>query len=293
MVNISASQVSELRKKTDCGFMDCKRALMEAGGDLDKAVDILRKKGIAKAAKKAERIASDGLIAIKCTDDKKYAVMIEINCETDFVARDTNFREFVDKVGNCALSSRISEISVLEAAKLSDGKTISETKQELIAKLGENITLRRIAVVQTTGIIGHYLHGTKIGVLVALSNANVGLAKDLAMHIAASRPKYVLPEQVSADLLENEREIFKAQSAQSGKPAAVIEKMVAGRLKKYINEITLVGQPFVKYPEQTVGQLLAAEKATVDKFIRFELGEGIEKKVVDFAEEVKQVAGEK
>lgn len=293
MTTISAAQVSELRKKTDCGFMDCKRALEEAGGNLDKAVDILRKKGVAKAAKKAERVASDGVITIQCAEDGKYAVMLEINCETDFVARDTNFRGFVAKIANSALANRISDIAILEKTKLSDGKTVSEERQALIAKLGENITIRRIAVIQTIGTVGYYLHGTKIGVLVSLLGTDRELAKELAMHIAASRPQYVLPEQVPVSLLEKEQEIFKAQSAQSDKPAAVIEKMVAGRLKKYINEIALVGQPFVKNPAQTVGQLLSSRKASVDRFIRFELGEGIEKKAVDFAAEVKQAAGEK
>ncbi|OGT07059.1 MAG: translation elongation factor Ts [Gammaproteobacteria bacterium GWF2_41_13] len=284
-MSITAAQVAELRKMTDCGMMDCKRALEEAAGDLTIATDILRKKGIAKAAKKADRVAAEGMIKIKTAAQGKFAVMLEVNCETDFVARDANFQSFAEWVADLALTHRIDEVQKLANISCGD-KTVEQVRQDLIVKIGENVHVRRIALVQTTGQIGAYTHGNKIGVLVALSKEESGLAKDIAMHIAASKPLVVSPDQVDFQVITKEKEIYRAQALESGKPANIIDKMVEGRLSKFLNEVSLLGQPFVKDPTVTVGELLKKEQAIVDTFVRFELGEGIDKAKADFATEV-------
>jgi elongation factor Ts len=280
---ITAAQVKELREITGCGMMDCKNVLVEVDGDMEKAIDSLRKKGMAKADKKAGRIAAEGVVMIKANDHD--AVMLEINSETDFVARDENFKSFVEKISDAALKNKVDTIEKLNAVMV-DGKTIEELRKALIAKIGENVNIRRIARVETSGHVGAYLHGTKIGVLVVTNGGDEALAKDIAMHIAASKPQFVLPEQVSAELIAKEKEIFVAQAKDSGKPDNIIEKMVEGRIKKFLNEVSLIGQPFVKNPDQTISDLLKTSKANVDAFVRYELGEGIEKESVDFAKEV-------
>ncbi len=285
-MTITASQVSELRKKTDCGMMDCKKALVEAAGDLEKAIELLRKKGIAKAAKRSGNIAAEGMVVISSDAHHQSSVMLEINSETDFVARDENFRTFAENVSAIAREQKINTLEALEKASKA-GKTIEAMRQALSAKLGENIQVRRLADMETAGIIGSYVHGGgRIGVLVALNKKDLALAKDIAMHIAASKPVVILPDHVDEALVIKEKEICMAQALESGKPQNIIEKMVKGRLEKFVNEISLVGQPFVKDPNLTVGQLLKQHQATVEAFVRFELGEGIEKKETNFAEEV-------
>lgn len=283
---ITASQVAELRKKTDCGMMDCKKALVECDGDMEKAIEHLRKKGIAKAEKRADKIAAEGVIAVQMSDDQQAAAMLEINCETDFVARDDSFQQFVEAVSKLALDKGIADLDALGAEVLADGKTVDDARQALTAKIGENINIRRIAYITTTGRLGSYVHGGRIGVLVAMEGADEALAKDIAMHIAASNPIVVDPLQVDSALLERERKISEAQAIESGKPENIIEKMVEGRLKKFVNEISLVGQPFVKDPNTTVGAYLKQHNAEVESFLRFAVGEGIEKKKEDFAKEV-------
>jgi len=283
---ITASLVSELRKKTDCGIMECKKALTEADGDIDRAVEILRKNGLAKADKKAGRTAAEGAIVNQTSDDHKHAVMLEVNCETDFVARDQNFKQFVEKLAQLALSNQVTDIDALNELALEDGQTVEQVRQALIAKLGENIQMRRIASTESSGVIGSYVHMDKIGVLVALTIDDMDLARDVAMHVAASNPAVISPDQISAEVVEREKAIYREQAAASGKPDNIVEKMVEGRLKKYLNEQSLVGQPFVKNSDVTVGQLLKEKNAEVQAFIRYELGEGIEKETQNFAEEV-------
>lgn len=286
-MTITASLVKELRQLTGCGMMDCKKALIEANGDMNKACDILRTKGKAKADKKAGRIAAEGVIVLRTSSDGKEAVMLEINSETDFVARDENFLNFVNQVAEKALAEKSSDIGILAKAKLSEDKTVEQIRQELITKIGENINVRRVAFIKTDGVIGAYLHGTRIGVLVTLAGGDVALAKDIAMHIAASKPLIITPEQIDPDVLAREKEIYCAQALESGKPEHIIEKMVEGKIKKYLNEISLVGQPFVKNPDISIGQLLKEKNASVEAFVRFGLGEGIAKKTENFAQEVK------
>lgn len=281
---ITASQVAELRKATDCGMMDCKKALVESDGDMEKAIEFLRKKGIAKAAKRADKIAAEGKIICKQADN--IAVMLEINCETDFVARDENFTNFCEEVAQIALDNAIDSLDALSECNMKHGETVDTARQALTAKIGEHINIRRIALIETTGRLGCYVHGDRIGVIVAMESGDDDVAKDIAMHIAASHPIVVLPEQVDEALLERERDIAKAQAIESGKPENIAEKMVEGRLRKYVNEVSLVGQPYVKDPNVTVGEYLNQQKAEVESFIRFALGEGIEKRVEDFAAEV-------
>ncbi len=289
-MTITAAQVSELRKLTDCGMMDCKKTLQETDGDINKAVELLRKKGMAKAANKASRITAEGIIKIKVSDDNKQAVMVEINSETDFVARDENLQAFAAKVVDVALAHQVNDIEALSKVSI-DGKKVETLRQALIAKIGENINVRRITFIKTSGMIGSYLHGSRIGVLVAISGGDAECAKDIAMHIAASKPIVISSDQVSEDVLAKERDIFRAQALESGKPEAIVEKMINGRIKKFVNEVSLLGQNFVKDLNITVGQLVESKQAVVEAFTRFELGEGIDKKTVDFAEEVKaQVA---
>jgi elongation factor Ts len=285
-MTITAKEVSELRKSTGCGMMDCKKALLEAEGNMDTAAEILRKKGIAQAANKASRIAAEGVIKIEISQDGKQAIMVEVNCETDFVARDDNFNKFVNLVAEQALLNRLNEIEALMGLTIGD-KTIEQIRQELTAKIGENINVRRIAFIEISGIVGAYTHGNRIGVLAALSKGDSELAKDVAMHIAAAKPLVVSADRVPEKILAKEREIYGAQAAESGKPQNIVDKIVEGRIKKYLNEVTLLGQTFVKNPDITVGQLLKDQNAEVDVFIRFELGEGIEKRADNFVEEVK------
>lgn len=285
---ISAAQVKELRERTGAGMMDCKKALVEAGGDIEAAIEAMRKSGVAKAAKKAGRVAAEGGIVIKANAAGDQAVILEVNSETDFVAKDENFQQFARAVADTVLAEQPADVEALNVLKpANSGETIEEARQQLIVKIGENISIRRFVLHARAGDhLASYLHGSRIGVLVDLEGGNEELARDVAMHIAASRPTCVSEDQISPDLLEQEKEIFVAQARDSGKPDEIIEKMVSGRIAKYKKEITLEGQPFVKDPDQTVGKLLGQSKAKVRGFVRYEVGEGIEKKTDDFASEV-------
>lgn len=289
-MQISASLVKELRDRTGAGMMECKKALTETGGDLEAAVEHMRKTGLAKADKRAGRVAAEGAIVLLRSDDGARAVMVEINCETDFVAKGDDFQQFGLSVAQRALDAKVPDLDALLAAPLRDGDAVSvnTARQELVGKIGENIAVRRFERYELASgaRLGAYLHGTRIGVLVEMMGGGDELAKDVAMHVAASRPACIGESDVPADLLEREREIFRAQAAQSGKPAEIVDKMVQGRLKKFLGEVTLVGQPFVKDPDKSVGTLLKEGGATVTRFHRFEVGEGIEKKTENFAEEV-------
>ena len=286
-MKITAAMVKELRERTGAGMMECKKALVETEGDIEAAIELMRKSGQAKAAKKAGRIAAEGLIVIQ--QDDKHAAMIEVNSETDFVSKGDDFKEFCDMVAATVLRECPTNLEALMAISMNHGKTVEEARKDLIAKIGENTNVRRFTLMDTqAGNLGIYLHGTRIGVLVDMRDGSKELAKDIAMHIAASRPLCVSPDQVPAETIAKEREIYQVQAAESGKPPKIIEKMVEGRLKKFLGEVTLLGQPFVKDPDQTVEKLLKANGATVAHFERFEVGEGIEKKSENFADEVMQ-----
>lgn len=286
-MNISAAMVKELRERTGSGMMECKKALVEANGDMELAIENMRKSGLAKADKKSGRIAAEGVIGVKVSADNKIAVMADVNCETDFVAKGDDFSAFVNDVVDALLSTDVDSDEQLQAMVLANGQTVDETRRALIAKLGENITVRRFQkFVTTEGGQACYLHGSKIGVIVELANDDSVLGKDIAMHIAASKPEFVSEDQVSADVIAKEKEIFSAQALESGKPAEIVEKMIGGRISKFLAEITLVGQPFIKDDSMTVGKLLSSKGNSVLRFARFEVGEGIEKKEEDFAAEV-------
>ncbi|MDP2097974.1 MAG: translation elongation factor Ts [Methylobacter sp.] len=284
---ISAAMVKELRERTASGMMECKKALVEANGDMELAIENMRKAGLAKADKKSDRIAAEGIIGAKVSDDGKTVAIVDINCETDFVAKADDFVNFVNNVTAALLTSDVESDEQLLAMKLADGTVVDEVRRGLIAKLGENITVRRFHKYHTaTGGTACYLHGKKIGVIVELAKADDELGKDIAMHIAASKPSCISDDQVSAELIEKEKEIFTAKAAESGKPADIIEKMIGGQITKFLAEITLLGQPFIKDDKLTVGKLLAAKGNNVLRFARIEVGEGIEKKEENFAEEV-------
>ena len=285
-INISAGMVKELRERTGSGMMECKKALVEAEGDMELAIENMRKAGLAKADKKSGRIAAEGIIGVKVSDDSKAVAIVDINCETDFVAKADDFVGFVNSVAHALLNANIQTEEELLSMPLEDGVTVDEMRRGLISKLGENITIRRFEKFQSEGGTACYLHGSKIGVIVDLAVADTELGKDVAMHIAASKPICVSDEQVSQELIEKEKEIFAAQSAESGKPAEIIEKMVLGRVSKFLAEVTLLGQPFIKDDKMTVGKLVASKGNSVIRFSRFEVGEGIEKKEENFAEEV-------
>ncbi|QDP72615.1 elongation factor Ts [Legionella israelensis] len=285
-MTISAALVMQLRERTGAGMMECKKFLVAADGDIEKAISEMRKAGQAKADKKANRIAAEGVIVVARSADGKSAVMLEINSETDFVARDESFTNFTDKVAETALHADTTDVNELLKETLPGNMAIEDARQELVAKIGENIQIRRIARLSSEGVIGYYLHGNRIGVMVALKNGDESLAKDIAMHVAASRPMVVSRDQVSAESIENEREIFTAQARESGKPQEIIDKMIEGRINKFMDEVSLLGQPFVKDPNIKVGQLLKEKNAEVLSFVRFEVGEGIDKKEDNFVEEV-------
>lgn len=288
MSQITASMVKELRELTGEGMMECKKALETANGDVQLAIDNMRKSGQAKAAKRAGRVAAEGAIAIAAANDGKTACMIEVNCETDFVGRDTNFKSFADLVVKTGLSIQASDVEKLLSQSIvhENGNTCEVVRTALVTKIGENIQLRRVITITSTGCVNYYLHGDRIGVIVALDKNNAALAKDIAMHIAATNPVAIDATALPKTVLDRERDIISAQAQSSGKPANIIEKMVEGRLQKFAQEVCLVHQPFVKNPEQTVQDLLKAENAKVLAFARFEVGEGIEKQVTDFRAEV-------
>ncbi len=284
-MSITASMVKELRERTGAGMMECKKALVETGGDIEAAIEFLRKSGQAKADKKAGRTAAEGRVVIGTSRDGNKAAMVEVNCETDFVANDDNFTQFADAVVQQVLEQQPADLDALLAAPM-DGESIEEVRKGLVAKIGENITVRRFELMDISGEMGQYLHGNRIGVLVDIEGGGSALAKDIAMHIAASKPVCISADQVDPGLVEKEKAIFKAQAEESGKPADIIEKMITGRVNKYLKEITLLGQAFIKNPDESIEKLLNREQARVLRFVRFEVGEGIEKKSENFAEEV-------
>lgn len=288
---ISPKLIKELRERTQAGFMDCKKALEATNSDIEAAIVELRKSGAIKAAKKSARIAAEGLVVVKISSDQKSAVILEVNSETDFVARDEKFTTFVEKVAQIALDEKVGSLEELANCKY-DGGTVDEKRKELITVLGENINIRRICLMTTQGTIGHYSHGGKMSALVAIEGGNAALAKDLAMHITAAKPQFVDVVDIPANIMEAERVIYQDQAAQSGKPQEIMQKMVDSKLKKFAEEITLLGQSFIKEPSQGISKLLAAQKASVAEFVRFQVGEGIEKEKDDFVKEVMdQVAG--
>jgi elongation factor Ts len=288
-MEITAGLVKELRERTGSGMMECKKALVEAGGDIEAAVDLMRKSGQAKADKRAGRVAAEGVVALVQAPDGSAVAMVEVNSETDFVAKGDEFQAFAEEVGRCALQAAPADLDGLLATPLPGrgGETVDARRRELIAKIGENLNLRRYYRRERgAGVLGAYRHGTRIGVVVHLEGGDAVLAKDVAMHVAASRPVAIDESGVSVDLLARERAIYQSQAEESGKPADIVQKMVDGRLKKFMKEVTLLGQPFVKDPETTVAQLLARSRAQVLAFERFQVGEGIEKRSGNFAEEV-------
>ncbi|MDJ0794859.1 MAG: translation elongation factor Ts [Woeseiaceae bacterium] len=283
-MSITASMVKELRERTGAGMMECKKALVEADGDLDAAAEALRKAGAAKADKKAGRVAADGRVVIQKDGGK--AVIVEVNSETDFVAKDENFAAFAEAVASVVLATGETDVAALAGQDIGDGRTVETARTELIQKVGENIGVRRAQVVEASGPIGFYTHGARIGAIVALEGGDEELARDVAMHVAAINPVCIDESGVPAETLATEKRIFTEQAEASGKPAEIIEKMVTGRVAKFLKEITLVGQPFVKDPDTTVGKLLKGAGAEAASFVRFEVGEGIEKKEDNFVEEV-------
>ena len=284
---ITAALVKELRERTGSGMMECKKALVASNGDIDAAIEAMRKSGLAKADKKSGRVAADGVIAIETSSDGKSAVMLEVNSETDFVAKAEDFIKFVAQVGNTVLAAQPADLDALMALSVEGGESIDTIRQTLIAKIGENIQIRRFTLMNVEdGVIGSYRHGDRIGSMVKLTGGDMALAKDIAMHVAASRPQAISAADLPAELLEKERDIVATQARESGKPEAIIDKMVEGRMKKFVNEISLLGQDFVKDPDVTVEKLVTKASATVNEIACYEVGEGIEKKEDNFAEEV-------
>ena len=284
---ITASMVKELRERTGAGMMECKRALVETNGDLEAAIEHLRKSGLAQADKKASRVAAEGQVVLASNDSNTETVMVEVNCETDFVAKDENFLNFANAVAQAALTLGSEDIDALMAVEV-DGSSLELARQALVSKIGENVQVRRMSRSTSDGTIGAYVHGGRIGLLVDLDGEDNELARDIAMHVAALNPAFVDADSVPADVLEKEKQFLISQAEESGKPADIIEKMIAGRLRKHLAEITLLGQPFVKDGDVTVAKLLDQKGASVKGFNRLAVGEGIEKKEDNFAEEVMQ-----
>jgi elongation factor Ts len=295
MAAVTATLVAQLRERTGSGMMECKKALVETDGDLDAAAELMRKTGLAKADKKASRVAAEGVIASAVSADGKAAVLVEVNCETDFVARGDDFTGFARDVAGAALAGKPADVTALLALPLASGETVDDKRRALIAKIGENISVRRFERVESSGLLGSYLHGTRIGALVALEGGEAALAKDLAMHVAASNPTYLAAADVPADAVAKERDIrvemLKNDEKNRGKPENILVKIVEGGLSKWLGEITLLGQPFVKDDKLTIEKLLAGAKARVLRYARLEVGAGIEKKQDDFVAEVMAQAG--
>jgi elongation factor Ts len=287
---VTAEAVKALRERTGAGMMECKKALVEANGDLEAAAEAMRKSGLAKADKKAGRIAAEGVVVIERSADGRSAALVEVNSENDFVAREKDFQSFAQDVARLALAAQPADLDALLAAKLSSGKTVEETRRELIARIGENIGVRRFEIVAGAAPLATYLHGSRIGTVVVVEGGDEALGRDLAMHVAAINPTYLAADDVPADQVEKERAIFIAQAAAdpklAGKPQDVLVKATEGKLRKFLGEITLLGQPFVKDDKQTVAQVLKAAGAKVTRYVRYEVGAGIEKKQENFAEEV-------
>jgi elongation factor Ts len=286
-MSVTATMVKELRERTGAGMMECKKALTETAGDLDQAIELMRKQGLAKADKKAGRVAAEGRVVVQRDATGGAAIAIEVNCETDFVGGGDEFQTFASQVAEAALAAAPADLDALLALSLPSGASVDERRREMVAKIGENIAVRRFEHLARQGdVFGLYSHGSRIGVVVDLKGGDEALARDVAMHIAASRPLCISPDEVPAELVAKEREIFEAQARESGKPEEIIQKMVDGRVRKYLSEVALVGQPFVKDADITVGQRLKQAGAQVMRFVRLEVGEGVEKKTENFAEEV-------
>jgi elongation factor Ts len=284
-MDIKPALVKELRERTGAGMMECKKALVETQGDIDLAAEWLRKAGAAKADKKASRVAAEGRVAIRSDEQAGRHVVLEVNSETDFVAKDDNFRAFVEKLADVILSQRPADVDALLKSTV-DGRTIEDQRLELVTKVGENISVRRFDVVESRGTVGSYVHGNRIGVLVEIEGGSAALARDLAMQVASLAPRYVAGEDVPKEIIDKEREIIVAQTAEEKKPPEILAKMVEGKVRKFVDEITLTGQVFVKDDKKRVRDVLAANKAKVKSFRRYEVGEGIEKKATDFRAEV-------
>lgn len=287
-MSIKASQVKELRERTGAGMMECKSALVEAEGDMDTAIQVMRRKGQAKASKKAGRVAAEGAVFIKANDNGTQAQMIEINSETDFVARDQSFVEFGQMVVQAALDHQVSDVKQLAEITLPSGETVEQTRKDLVAQLGENIQLRRLRFCRAQGGLSSYLHGERIGVVVDTVPANDQVGKDIAMHVAAFNPQAIKPDDVPQEVVEKEKQVFREQAQESGKPEHIIDKMISGRINKFLNESSLYGQAFAKNPEQTVADYLKEQGCDVHNFSRLEVGEGIETEQKDFASEVQE-----
>ena len=287
---VTAESVKLLRERTGAGMMECKKALVETNGDLEAAAELMRKSGLAKADKKAARVAAEGVVVIERSADARLAAIVEVNCETDFVAREADFKAFATNVAKAALAEKPASPEALLAAKLENGTTVDDARRALIAKIGENISVRRFALVQAPAVVGAYLHGTRIGALVAMKGGDDAVAKDIAMHVAAINPARVSAAEVPAEEVAKEREIQLAQAKSdpknAGKPDEILVKILEGKLRKWVNEITLLGQPFVKDDKQTVQKLLDAKKAKLAGYRYLVVGQGIEKKTTDFAAEV-------
>ena len=290
MPDISASRVMELRQRTGLGMMECKKALTEAAGDFGKAEELLRIRSGAKASKAASRVAAEGVVGIAVAPDAKTAAMVEVNCETDFVAKNDEFRAFANEIAQIVVREQPADLDALAGRTLASGDTIEARRVTMVQKIGENITLRRFVRLAAEGRVASYVHGSRIGVLVDYTGGNEALGKDLAMHIAATKPIAVSREQVPAGVVEKERSIAAARAAESGKPANIVEKMVEGAVAKFLAEVTLLSQPFVKNDKQTVGQLVQGQGARVNGFVLYVVGEGIEKRKDDFAAEVAAMA---
>jgi elongation factor Ts len=295
MVAVSADLVRQLRERTGAGMMECKKSLVETSGDLDAAAELMRKQGLAKADKKASRVAAEGVIAIAASPDGRSAVLVEVNSETDFVARGEDFTAFANDVAALALAHKPADVAALSGLKLSSGETVDEKRRALIAKIGENISVRRFERVESSGMLGSYVHGTRIGTLVALEGGDAALAKDLAMHVAASNPAYLSAADVPAEAVAKERgirvDMLKNDEKNKGKPENILVKIVEGGMNKWLGEITLLGQPFVKDDKVTVEKLLKGSGAKVTAYARLEVGAGIEKKQDDFVADVMNQAG--
>jgi elongation factor Ts len=288
-MSISAKLVKELRERTGAGMMECKKALVSTAGDIEKAIDEMRKSGQAKADKKASRTAAEGAVIV--AKEGNNTILLEVNCETDFVGRDENFLAFCNNVAKAAAKANETDVTAIGSLKI-DGASIEEARKALITKIGENIQIRRAELISSDHTVGEYIHGGRIGVIVEIEGGDTSLAKDIAMHVAASSPVVVSQDDVPADLVNKEKEIFTAQAAESGKPANIIEKMITGRIRKFLDEVSLLGQAFVKDPNQKVSQVLKSANAKVISFKRVVVGEGIEKEESNFAEEVmSQVKG--
>jgi elongation factor Ts len=287
MAEITANAVKELRERTDAPMMECKKALVEAHGDLGKAEELLRVRLGNKASKAASRTAAEGVVAIRVAGDARTGAIVEVNCETDFVAKNDDFLKFADSLAELVMTKKPADVGALSALVLG-GPTVEQARTALVGKIGENLSIRRFAGIEAKGRLSHYVHNRKIGVLVDVAGGDEQLGRDLAMHIAASKPKGLSKDDVPADLVEKERSIAAAKAAESGKPADIVAKMVEGSVQKFLKEVTLLGQPFVKNDKQTVEALLKANKASVSRFVLYVVGEGIEKKSGDFAAEVRE-----